>query len=717
MKITLLLFTVLFFCSAALPAQGVFQSSASGNWNDPASWALVSGTSTSNYPVAGDSATITGAATITVTASAQCQSLTINGAGILQLNSGSSLLAISNALTVTAASKITIDMGSLTVSGQATLNAASTITINQGLMTVLGVMLVNCPTTAAGTTLLDIEGGVFSCAGGMSITATTVPANRFAEMRIGSSAVNIVGGLASITANAKINFTAGGALTLAGVISIASGGFTAGNGTVIYFGIPGSDQLLAPLTYNRLVITGLGSGVKKINGTVTVTDTLTLLTDTLVVNSGAVLNIANGAAIVRTGGVLATTPVFAGIADLVYNDVTRDTTGAEMPVAAGVLRNLTINDVAGIKLGANATVSNMVNFQNGPLLTDVYSFTIVNPYGGVLSDTAVQRTNGYVIGTINRGIGTSTGIRTFPFGISQAGYRECSLNYTAAPTSAGVLTVQYFDTSAAAQSGFPLIDGSITITKTLPVYWQADAGGGLSGGVYTLSLTAQAIGGVADYSSLRIVKRPSTGGPWILDGAAAANTGTNNAPVVLRSGMSGFSQFSIGGNNSNVLPVSLLYFSGQVSGRDVLLNWAATNEMNNNFYSIEYSKNGLDFTPIGRVSAANPSAQQNNYSFTHYSAPAGMDYYRLVQTDIDGKYTYSNILSLRVSGLNNFKVYPVLASASITIEPPGASDLRLFNSNGQYIKNVYAGINDISSLSKGMYYIRYQGGVAKFIKE
>ena len=181
--------------------------------------------------------------------------------------------------------------------------------------------------------------------------------------------------------------------------------------------------------------------------------------------------------------------------------------------------------------------------------------------------------------------------------------------------------------------------------------------------------------------------------------------------------MTGFSQFAIAGNNSSVLPVSLLYFSGQLSGSDVLLNWATANETNNSFYGIEYSKNRLDFTEIGRVNAARPSAQQNNYNFTRYSTPAGIGYYRLRQTDIDGKFSYSPVLGLRVSSGNGLKVYPILASSSITIEPAGNSDLRLFNSNGQYIKNVYAESNDISRFPKGMYYIRYQGGVVKFIKE
>lgn len=698
-------------------AQAVFQSNGNGNWNDPSIWTLISGSSSSNYPVAGDSASIVTVDTITVITNSQCQALTIEGAGVLHLNSNSSILTVSNQLTVTGASEIIIDLGALTITGQATINGASVVTLNQGLMTVLGLMILSFPTGGAGTTLLDIEGGAFTCAGGMSIVSTTVPANRFSELRIGNSAVSIAGGLASVTANAKINFTGAGVLTLAGVISIASAGFTPGNGTVIYFGIPGTDQTLEALTYNNLTISGIGGGIKEINGAVTVTDTLTLLTDTLVVNSGGSLTMGNGSAIVRTAGQLASTPVFPGQVDIVYNNVTRDTTGPEMPVAEGVLRNLTINDIAGIKLGANVTVNNNVNFQNGPLLTDVYAFNIANTNGGAGADPAVQRTNGYVIGSINRSIGMLTGTRLFPLGVNSQNYRELTLNYTTAPTAGGTLAVQHFDTSAAAQSGLPLTEGAVVISNTAPMYWQADAASGLTGGVYSLSLTAQGVTGVNDISSLRIVKRSSGGGAWILDGTAGTNTGANDAPVVLRDGMSDFSQFAFGGGSTNVLPVSLLYFSGQVSGKNVLLSWTTTGETNNSFYSVEYSKSGIDFTALGRIEAALNQSQQNEYSFTHSNVPAGTGYYRLMQTDVDGKFSYSNIISFRINNENTVKVYPVLATTSITIAPGTATTLRLFDASGRYIRNVYAGTNDISSLATGMYYIVYKGGVAKFIRQ
>ena len=635
----LLAFTIMI--NVDLFAQGTFQSIANGNWDDPASWTLTSGNSSTNFPGAGDTVNINGAHTITVNVASQCDELNVSGASTLSINTLTVMLTVNNAVAVSGTSFITIDQGLMTVTGQLTASAASKITINQGALTVIGIVLLSGPTTSAGTTLLDVEGGAFTCAGGVSIAAF-IP-GRLAELRIGEGLATVAGGLLSLSSSSKINFTGAGTLTLAGVVSIPSASFTAGIGRVIYFGIPGTNQVVAPLTYYRLGIAGIGSGLKTITGTVNVTDTLELFIDTLMVSGGS-LNMSNNSTIVRNAGYLVSAPNFIGSVDVIYNYIIKDTTGAEIPVAPAKLRNLIINNIGGVQLGSAVTVNNNVDLQAGALITDVYPFTISNPNGGATSDPAVQRTNGYVDGTIIRAIGTTTGIRNFPLGISAQDYREFQLNYTTAPTAAGNLTVQHLNTAPANQSGLPLVDGAITIIHVAPMYWQADAGSGLSGGTYDLSLTAEGAPGVSDITTLRIIKRPSSGGAWTVNGIAGTNTGTFAAPVIVRTGMSGFSQFTFGSDNTNTLPVKLIAFSGKLSMENIALSWATSSETNSAYFEIEHSKSGYDFTSIGKVTAAGNTNVQSNYRFTDYNAIKGINYYRLKQTDLDGNYVYSNII-------------------------------------------------------------------------
>jgi hypothetical protein len=698
--------------------QGFFTSAASGDWNNPLSWTLVTGTSVINYPVAGDSVIVLNAQVIQVTSAAQCQSLTIKGAATVNINSNNSALTITNDLLITETSFANISAGLITVTGNLTVNQKAIITQTGGAVSIFGLAFINAPSASAGNTILNIDDGVFSCIGGMAITATTIPAGRIAEIKIGNSTVNIFGTLTTISANAKISFTAAGSLTLAGIITIPNPlSFSAGNGRVVYVGIPGANQTIAPLTYNRLVITGIGNGNKTINGSVVVTDSLVLLSDTLVVNNTGTLTLNNNATIVKTAGKLLSAPIFSGQADVVYNNVQRDTAGFEMPVAANVVRNLVINNIAGVKLGAAVTLNNKLTLQNGELFTDNFLFTVTNAAGGITTDPAIEIINGYVNGKVNRIIGTTAGVRVFPFGINiTQGYREYKIDYTTAPTAAGVLSVQHFNTAAGNQSGFPLADGAINITNTQPYYWQADASGGLSGGIYNATLAAEGSSGITDYTALRILKRPSAGGNWILNGTAGSNTGSNNAPVVIRNGMSGFSQFAIGNNNST-LPLTLLSFTGIEKNGNVILNWKTGNEINSSYFGIEKSNNSLNFTEAGRVTAVAFSAAENNYQYQENNLTAGKYYYRLKIVDKDGRFTYSPVVSLVIKKNDQLLVYPTVSNSSVFVSTVNNQNVYLYNSTGQLIKHLHAGQNDISDLVNGLYVVRMADVAVKIKKE
>lgn len=692
-------------------SQAVFTSAASGNWNDPASWTYVSGTITNNYPGAGDSAVIAGGHSIVVNVSSQVKSLTIRGASALLFNvsNSSSVLAVSNECTLTEGSFLNMIAGVLTITGNITINAASSITQNGGAINIIGLGFLIAPTASstpsAGTSLIHVAGGIFSCAGGFTLTSLA-NTSRLAELRIGDGAVNMVGALTTTTVNAKINFSGMGMLTLAGPFTVPfADSFTAGSGRVNFFGIPGSNQAVTPLNYSKLIISGTGGGIKEINGAVTVADSLTLLSDTLQINSGGSLTLNNNATVVRTGGKLTSPPVFVGNINLVYNNVTKDTTGAEMPVATIALQNITINNIGGVVLGSHATINNKLFLQNGALSAGAYTLLVNNPAGGISSDPAIERTNGYIIGKLQRAIGTGTGIRLFPFGINNTnGYREFRINYTTAPAVAGILSVEHFATVSDNQTGLPLTEGSNTLALTLPLYWQADVTGGLSGGTYTLSLTAAGVNTVIDYTALSIVKRPTAGGAWTLDGIAAANEGSNTAPVVIRNSMNGFSQFAIAGP-ATALPIKLNSFTGSYAGSKIVLNWTTGNEQNNQYFVIEHSTTGYTFSEAGRITGAGSTANTQSYSWTDNYPSGGNNYYRLKQVDTDGQYSYSKLINVPVKVTTTLKAYPTIVHNTLNVNAPGTAVIYLCNQWGQHIQTLHNGQNQLSHLAAGIYFI------------
>ncbi|MEP4093894.1 T9SS type A sorting domain-containing protein [Reichenbachiella sp.] len=94
------------------------------------------------------------------------------------------------------------------------------------------------------------------------------------------------------------------------------------------------------------------------------------------------------------------------------------------------------------------------------------------------------------------------------------------------------------------------------------------------------------------------------------------------------------------------LPLDFLSFSGQFDNEDVLLNWVTTNEINVSHFEIEHSLDGSSFLAIGNVEAVNVVASVNDYSYTHDSPTAAVNYYRIKEVDLDGLFEYSNIIMM-----------------------------------------------------------------------
>jgi endo-1,4-beta-D-glucanase Y len=91
-------------------------------------------------------------------------------------------------------------------------------------------------------------------------------------------------------------------------------------------------------------------------------------------------------------------------------------------------------------------------------------------------------------------------------------------------------------------------------------------------------------------------------------------------------------------------PVHFASFNGVAEDQDVLLNWSTASEENNDYFSVERSEDGENFTEIGKVRGGGNSTTLLNYSFLDQSAFSPIVYYRLRQNDINGMFQYSNII-------------------------------------------------------------------------
>lgn len=116
------------------------------------------------------------------------------------------------------------------------------------------------------------------------------------------------------------------------------------------------------------------------------------------------------------------------------------------------------------------------------------------------------------------------------------------------------------------------------------------------------------------------------------------------------------------------LPVELIEFSARAMESDVKLSWVTATETNNDYFTIERSRDGRSFENLGIVFGKGNSTVINEYSFMDNNPLNGMNYYRLKQTDFDGQFSYSEIETVEFGSYNAIKVYPTIVADVVTIE-------------------------------------------------
>jgi ELWxxDGT repeat protein len=166
---------------------------------------------------------------------------------------------------------------------------------------------------------------------------------------------------------------------------------------------------------------------------------------------------------------------------------------------------------------------------------------------------------------------------------------------------------------------------------------------------------------------------------------------------------------------STVLPLIWIDFTAKLVKNDALLNWTTSNEINTSEFIIERSVNGHDFEMVGRV-AANGRAGVQQYQFTDAgitSLNKDIVYYRVKQTDIDSRASYSSVVSIEMKQKMSLRLYPNPASQFISVDGSslkGRVEFKVFDNSGKLVnkgaENVSGNLAiDISKLSAGGYYL------------
>ena len=185
-----------------------------------------------------------------------------------------------------------------------------------------------------------------------------------------------------------------------------------------------------------------------------------------------------------------------------------------------------------------------------------------------------------------------------------------------------------------------------------------------------------------------------------------------------------------------VLPVELVDFEAKVVDEVIELSWITQTESNSSHFTLEHSVDATDFKPIGSLSAAGNSFGTIDYSFDDPDPNNGVNYYRLKQVDLDGTFTYTDIVPIEFKkSLATLVPRPNPASSSIQIDLPessaGSCMATIYDTGGRIVRSVsipawigpsFVNI-PLNDLEVGSYMIQLIGndqmlaGRGRFIKE
>jgi hypothetical protein len=271
--------------------------------------------------------------------------------------------------------------------------------------------------------------------------------------------------------------------------------------------------------------------------------------------------------------------------------------------------------------------------------------------------------------------------------------------------------------------------------------WQVGNAGNLGTGTtgtgagLTISVSIPDMTLFAETLNLRLVGWNGTS--WIdLSGAPTA-TGNNEDDILSGTMVAGITAIGIG-SVEIILPVKLKTFTAIASKCDALLRWITSEEINADKFTIEQSKDGLNYTPVASVNALG-NMQGSSYSLL-VTQPTDKAYYRLKMIDKNGSYTYSPIklCTTNCSIKEYMSIYPNPVISNVNVQLSfetayqGKATLIITNAQGQQVMNrteqISKGANkiviEIDRIAAGTYYIKLIdvdgeviGTVQKLIKQ
>jgi len=187
--------------------------------------------------------------------------------------------------------------------------------------------------------------------------------------------------------------------------------------------------------------------------------------------------------------------------------------------------------------------------------------------------------------------------------------------------------------------------------------------------------------------------------------------------------------YTIAINAVGTLPIQLLNFNCNYDDKHVLIDWETASETNNDYFSIERSKDCKNWELIENIKGAGNSISKLNYNTIDYQPLSGVSYYRLKQTDYDGKFTYSMIVSVNANENIITRVYPNPNKGNFIIDIKTFNDDKVdikvmnilgscvYEENNVSLQNSYKTNVNLEGFNSGVYFVIIQSKESRTVKK
>ena len=174
------------------------------------------------------------------------------------------------------------------------------------------------------------------------------------------------------------------------------------------------------------------------------------------------------------------------------------------------------------------------------------------------------------------------------------------------------------------------------------------------------------------------------------------------------------------------LPINLLSFTGKEENGKVKLSWETAQEINNEYFNIEHSLDGNNFKIISKVISKGNTSTGHTYAKEDNQNINGVHFYRLKQVDVDGKFTYSAIVMVKLGG-KKMRIYPNPVTNEINFNSGDIlknTQYKIVNQTGKLVLsgNLNANKINVATLANGTYFVSINNDTTillseKFVKQ